>query len=354
LSLRTIFRDGIQIVRIPSTALRCRVFGPGIDSGAMANIRNNHESMELDSAEILIFLHIPKTGGITMDHILARNFPGSQCLDLPFEFTDSALLIRPPQKTVDAYNRLPAEQRAKIRCIMGTERGDRGMHLQFGIHAKLDRPARYFTIVRDPIDRAISNFYHNRSQAHLLSHDFIKDMTFEQYLDSGIGIDTSDHQVRMLSGCPELDARWDPEGRPITALPVERRHLDIAKKNIKEHFVAAAPLEEFDTLVLMLRRICGWPFHRVIYKVHNETTGRPRLTECAAAIRRRLEALNPHDLELYEWVKARFSDQVAALGPEFLLERRCFSIINPALQRLERIHSMRTSRRFIQTLWSRS
>ena len=239
-----------------------------------------------------------------MDHILARNFPGSQCLDLPFEFTDSALLIRPPQKTVDAYNRLPAEQRAKIRCIMGTERGDRGMHLQFGIHAKLDRPARYFTIVRDPIDRAISNFYHNRSQAHLLSHDFIKDMTFEQYLE--------------------------------------------------EHFVAAAPLEEFDTLVLMLRRICGWPFHRVIYKVHNETTGRPRLTECAAAIRRRLEALNPHDLELYEWVKARFSDQVAALGPEFLLERRCFSIINPALQRLERIHSMRTSRRFIQTLWSRS
>jgi hypothetical protein len=320
----------------------------------MVNVRNNNKPVGLSPSEILIFLHIPKTGGITMDHILARNFPGSQCLYLPFEFTESALLIRPHDKTVDTYNSLPAEQRAKIRCIMGTERGDRGIHFQFGIHAKLDRPAKYFTIVRDPIDRAISNFYHNRSQGHLLSHKFIKDMTFEQYLDSRIGLDASDHQVRMLSGCPELDARWDPEGRPINALPVERRHLDLAKKNIEEHFVAAAPLEEFDTLVLLLRRLCGWPFHRVIYKVHNETTGRPRLTECSAAIRRRLEAMNPHDLELYEWVKTRFADQVKALGPGFLLDCRCFSIINPALQRLDRIHSVRTGRRFIQTLWGRS
>ena len=289
-----------------------------------------------------------------MDHILARNFPGSQCLYLPFEFTQSALLIRPHDKTVETYNGLPAEQRAKIRCIMGTERGDRGIHFQFGIHAKLDRPAKYFTIVRDPIDRAISNFYHNRSQAHLLSHRFIRDMTFEQYLDSGIGIDASDHQVRMLSGCPELDARWDPEGRPISALPGRAAAPRCRQEEIEEHFVAAAPLEEFDSLVLMLRRICGWPFHRVIYKVHNETTGRPRLTECSAATRGRLEAMNPHDLELYAWAKARFADQVKALGPGFLLERRCFSIINSVLQRLDRIQSVRTGRRFIQTLLTRS
>ncbi len=291
--------------------------------------------VEFEPSDILIFLHIPKTGGITMDRILSRNFPGPQCLELPFELTDSALLIRSFDKTVEIYNTLPAEQRGLIRCIMGTEGGNRGIHFQFGLHRKLGRPAKYFTIVRDPVDRVISNFYHNRSQNHLPSYNFIKDMTFEQYLDSGLGIDAFDHQVRMLSGCPELDAPWDPAGRPISAPPVERSHLEMAKRNIEKHFIAAAPLEEFDALVLLLRRLCGWSFHRIFYVVHNETQGRPKLAECSPAIRRRLEEANRHDIELYQWVKVRFAAQIRALGPEFSQERHYFGIINRASQWLE-------------------
>ena len=49
--------------------------------------------------------------------------------------------------------------------------------------------------------------------------DVIKDLTLEQYLDSGIGLDHYNHQVRMLSGCLELDAPWDLEGRRISTEP---------------------------------------------------------------------------------------------------------------------------------------
>jgi hypothetical protein len=59
-------------------------------------------------------------------------------------------------------------------------------------------------------------------------------------LDSGIGIDQDNHQVRMLSGCPELDGPWDPA---ISIRPVERRHLEMAKRNIEERFIVAAPIE---------------------------------------------------------------------------------------------------------------
>jgi hypothetical protein len=65
-------------------------------------------------------------------------------------------------------------------------------------------------------------------------YPFIKDLTLEQYLDSGIGIDQDNHQVRMLSGCPELDAPWDSKGGPISTSSAERRHLEMAKRNIEE------------------------------------------------------------------------------------------------------------------------
>jgi hypothetical protein len=105
-----------------------------------------------------------------------------------------------------------------------------------------DRRARYhgrrcyfrsaievFTIVREPVDRVISIFFQSDRD--------------RPDLDSGLGLDHDNHQVRMLSNCPELDAPWDPKGRPISTPPVERRHLEMAKRNIEERFIAAAPMK---------------------------------------------------------------------------------------------------------------
>ena len=58
----------------------------------------------------------------------------------------------------------------------------------------------------------------------------------------------------MLSGCPELDAPWDPQGRPISTPPVERRHLEMAMHNIEERFIVAAALEQFTSLVWFFKR----------------------------------------------------------------------------------------------------
>jgi hypothetical protein len=225
---------------------------------------------------------------------------------------------------------MPIEQQRAVRCLLG-------IHVAMDVDTIFDRPSKFFTIIREPVDRAISNFFHNRTQPHLASYPFIKDLALEQYLDSGIGLDAHNHQVRMLSGCAELDAPWDPQGKPISTPPVERRHLEMAKRNIEDRFIVAAPLEQFSALVWFFKRLYGFPTHRMFYQVRNETPGRPRAEAVSQATRKRLQEWNMYDLELYRWVQQRFAAQIAPLEPQFSRQVRRFSAMNSLVQRLGRL-----------------
>jgi hypothetical protein len=212
-----------------------------------------------------------------------------------------------------------------------------GEHVTYDVEKIFDRPSKFFTILRHPVDRVISAFYFLRRLSFLPCYPVIKDLTLEQYLDSGIGLDHDNHQVRMLSGSPELETPWDPGGRPISTSPVERLHLEMAKQNIEERFVVAATLEQFTALVWYLRRLYGWPVRRVLFRRMNENGSRPGLEVVPAATRQRLEALNRYDIELHEWVKARFTKQVAPLEPDFSREVREFDALIGYYQRIDQL-----------------
>lgn len=207
-----------------------------------------------------------------------------------------------------------------------------------------NRPSKFFAIVRHPIDRFISSFFHCRTENHLISYPFIKDLSLEQYLDSGIGLDADNHQVRVLSGCSELGAQWDPHGRRILALPVESRHLERAKRNIKDRFIAAAALEQFAALVWFLKRLYGWPTRRVVFRRYNVNAGRrsatdpgrPELDRVSYATRRRLTEMNRYDMELYEWIRERFMQQIQQLEPAFSQEVQHLERLNEYLRRIDR------------------
>lgn len=275
---------------------------------------------------VLIFFHIPKTGGMTMEGIIEHCLP-DQHFNAYIRVPDTALLVRSTTKVAEKFHKLPAEKQRAVRCVIGT-------HFTMDVDTLFDRQSKFFTILRHPVDRVISNFFHIRVMSHLQCYPFIKDLTLEQYLDSGIGLDQDNHQVRMLSGCPELDAPWDLDGRKIS---VERRHLEMAQRNIEEHFIVAAPLEKYSALVWFLKRLYGWPLHRVLFQVRNETANRPKLEAVSEATRKRLETLNQYDMELYDWVKSRFAKQIEPLEPNFSREVRIFDLLNRLSQRVDRL-----------------
>lgn len=288
-----------------------------------------------------------------MDQVLEHCLPGQWFY--PHEMVvPSALLIRPTEGVAEKFRQLTVQEQQSIRCLIGT-------HIAMDVDTIFDRPCKFFTVVRHPVDRVISSFFHNRTESHLISYPFIKDLSLEQYLDSGIGLDADNHQVRVLSGCPELDAPWDPNGGPISAPPVGPRHLDMAKRNIEQRFIAAAALEQFTALIWFFKRLYGWPLRRVLFRRHNENAGRkspadegrPSIERVSAATRQRLAEMNRYDTELYEWVRERFAQQIRPLEPSFSREVRRFEMLNSAAQKLHQTAPDSIRKLATQILYSR-
>jgi len=279
--------------------------------------------------EILVFLRIPKTAGTTIQAVFERCLPGANFRG-EIRGSASALLVRPTSEIAKKFSRLPPEEQRAVRCFVDE-------HVAMDIATVFDRQVKFFTIVREPVDRAISHFFHNRASAHLPCYPLIKDRTIEEYLDSGIGIDADNHQVRILSGCASLDCRWDLQGRALSAAPVERCHLELAKRNIEERFIVAAPMEQFSALVWFFKRLYNWPVHRAVFNIKNDSaaSGRPK-DVVSAATRNRLRQMNQYDTELYEWVRERFAQQIRPLEPGFSREVRRFEMLNAAAQKLHR------------------
>src|SRR4029077_19038614 len=96
-----------------------------------------------DHEGCLLFMHIQKTSGTAFRDAISANYRRSELL---FVYPD------PPGVWHEGFQRIPEPQRKSFKCITG--------HFVFGIHNALDGPSTYVTILRDPVIRVVSNYYH--------------------------------------------------------------------------------------------------------------------------------------------------------------------------------------------------
>jgi Galactose-3-O-sulfotransferase len=115
--------------------------------------------------------------------------------------------------------------------------------------------------------------------------------------------------------------------------------LDIAKKNLAEHFAAVGISEEFDRSVILMKRILAWrnPF----YLKQNVGLHRPRKEDIPPETLRVIEAHNALDIELYRYAKELFRKQVYLQGNSFDLEAQIFRKLNATYRRLHLFMSSR-------------
>lgn len=252
----------------------------------------------------LLFLHLPKSGGTTLRHVLERQFPPERTLAAyptpeSHAATRAGRLVLPP-----ALAGLTPEERSRYALVSG--------HFSYGIHEAFAGPCRYLTFVRRPVERVVSLYYHARSHADHVMHPLIHEagMSLADLLETGRNaLEYEDAQVRALAGLHLEDefrraVRKDPEAVLAQAL----RHLE-------SHFDMIGVMEAYDASLLLAAELYGWT--DVHYEVRNVTKRPSRGPEDAPDVRRLIRQHNRLDQRLHDYARARLRRDVRRRGASF-------------------------------------
>ena len=98
----------------------------------------NNLSQNIEEDSVVIFMHIPKTAGTSLRHIIQSQFQPNNV----FEFYN--LKTQPPKvrKGIEKYNNLSEAQKKRIKFVSG--------HVGFGLHEFLQRPCTFLLLFFAP------------------------------------------------------------------------------------------------------------------------------------------------------------------------------------------------------------
>lgn len=227
------------------------------------------------SERVVIFTHVPKTGGTTLDHIITAvaAATGKRKRRLRRPSTGPGVVPAPGQHLVN-FEDLPEGLLADADYLTG--------HFQFGIHRRLQRPFLYVTLLRDPIQRLLSNIRFGIDRGN-----WSRDTPIESIFAAGRLIDNI--QTRQLAGVADRST-------PCTA-----EMLAAARDNLRRHYAVAGLTERFDETLRTLITLLGWPDIAYTDRQVSATTVDPELESRA---RLAAERFSPLDMELYADVAA--------------------------------------------------
>ncbi len=198
------------------------------------------------------------------------------------------------------FQALTSEQIGRYALIAG--------HFTFGVHRRVPRPSRYVTVVRDPVDRVASLFYHYRNLPGIRfggkGHRERLRMRFsraslEEWVFKGDKLAVDNLMVRNIAG-----VRGVPFGG------ITQTMLDQALMNIEAHFAALLVTEQMDRSAAVLGQVIGSTLPTV--QRENVNPKRPALDTIEPAARERIRELNRFDAMLHDHARSRLEQ---AAGP---------------------------------------
>jgi hypothetical protein len=243
---------------------------------------------------VAVFIHVPKTAGTTVRSVIRTSEPGERNRRPgPNVFkggggADPTTL----EKLRDEPHALNLDE---VRVLLG--------HQPFGISEHLerafpDREFRYFTFLRDPVERSISHYFEVLRQPRRVFDDgepgeelapLPPSTTFHDAVEAGYLHDNL--HTRMLSGV-------EPFGL-VTDDMLER-----AKRNLRDRFALVGLTERLDESLVLVKQRLG--FRSILVASQRVNASRPRGSEVPAELRRAAERHNRYDIELYRFARKLF------------------------------------------------
>ncbi|WP_100404817.1 sulfotransferase family 2 domain-containing protein [Bacillus solitudinis] len=255
---------------------------------------NEHNNQNED---ILIHLHMPKTGGTTLKKIIKKNYDKSQSFDV---YVDHQQL---PQLLKDISSK-------KVQCIQG--------HIPFGIQKYFHSKSTYITMLRDPIDRIISEYYFIRNIEWHNLHSQVMNMSLEEYQKIPTNCNLQTHYI--------LGEKF---GKKLVDEDLEK-----AKKILLEHFSVVGITEMFDESVFLMKETFGWK--DIFYKKFNVSNSRLSKKEIPFEVLQQIAKNNSFDLQLYSFGKKLVEEKLDSLDIKAQKRLKLFSKQNKYWRHMKR------------------
>src|SRR4029453_3203698 len=222
--------------------------------------------------EALIFLHIPKTAGTTLNRIIEWQYSPLSI------FTIDPLGIR---ATPERFETFSEQRRRKLRVVRG--------HMVYGIHEFLPQGATYITMLRDPVARLLSAYSFILRRPLNPMHRKLK--------RGRLGVEAF---IRLTPNRQNLQCRILAGVEDVT---YDQRILDIAKENITKSFSVVGLCERFEESLMLMANAFGWEIP--YYENRKVSKVRPTLEPGVVNM---IQEHNRLDMELYEFARKRFED----------------------------------------------
>lgn len=226
-------------------------------------------------SKALIFLHIPKTAGTTLNRIIEWQYNPLSI------FTLDPYRIRATAKRLKA---LSEQRRRRLRMVRG--------HLYYGIHEFLPQGATYITMLREPVARILSSYFFIQRRPLHPMHRKVKTerVGVEDFIR--LTLHRQNLQCRLIAG-----VSFDGVCNDQT--------LEIAKENLVRAFSVVGICERFEESLMLIAKTFGWevPY----YENRKVAKASPAIDPGAVEMIREHNRL---DLELYDFGKALFAESL--------------------------------------------